>query len=76
MFRKSAYAHLHTLFVHFVKEDVKNLHETEVTPDQFKSRNMLKAFTAAAARARALYGVSKTFLSPYTNSLINTQFSP
>lgn len=49
-------SHPHTIFVHFDKEHVKNLHETEVTPTQFQSRTLLKAFTVASARAKQLYG--------------------
>lgn len=51
-------SHPHTIFVHFDKEDVKNLHETPVTTTQFQSRNLVKAFTVATARAKQLYGDS------------------
>lgn len=51
-------SHPHTIFVHFDKETVKNLHETQVTTSQFQARNLLKAFTVASARAQQLYGNS------------------
>ncbi|XP_055851735.1 39S ribosomal protein L37, mitochondrial [Episyrphus balteatus] len=51
-------SHPHTIFVHFDKENVKNLHQTPVTTSQFQARNLLKAFTVASARAKQLYGES------------------
>lgn len=54
--KSALFGNPHTIFLHFSAEDVKNLHETAITPSQFKSRNMLKAFTVAASRARQLYG--------------------
>ncbi|XP_055902588.1 39S ribosomal protein L37, mitochondrial [Eupeodes corollae] len=51
-------SHPHTIFIHFDKENVKNLHGTPVSTTQFQSRNLMKAFTVASARAKQLYGDS------------------
>jgi large subunit ribosomal protein L37 len=52
----NAFSNPHTIFVHFSPQDVKNQFETMVTPSQFESRAMIKAFSTAAAKAQALYG--------------------
>ncbi|XP_037955988.1 39S ribosomal protein L37, mitochondrial [Teleopsis dalmanni] len=49
-------SHPHTIFSHFDKKIVGNLHGSSVTPSQFQSRTMLKAFSVAAARAKQIYG--------------------
>lgn len=41
-------------------DKVVNLHDVRVNISQFQSRNMLKAFAVAAARAKQLYGVNYT----------------
>lgn len=53
-------SHPHTVFLHFNKELVTNLHGTTVTASQFQSRTMLTAFAVAASRAKQLYGDSLT----------------
>lgn len=53
----SPYSNPHTIFLHYSPLEVANLHGTEITLSQYKSRSMLKAFTVAAANARAKYGV-------------------
>ncbi|XP_039968788.1 39S ribosomal protein L37, mitochondrial [Bactrocera neohumeralis] len=50
--------HPHTIFVYFDNDKVANLHDVPVNLSQFQSRNMLKAFAVAAARAKQLYGNS------------------
>lgn len=54
--------HPHTLFVHHIETDVKNLFEEEVTESQIFGRSLLKAFTVAASYAKAKYGVSLYFM--------------
>lgn len=75
MSKESQYPHPHTIFLHFLKMNVKNLHETPVLETQLHSRSMVKAFTVAASRARSLYGVrfllSKT---KYLNSIVKIEF--
>lgn len=51
--------HPHTLFVHYNPNEVKNIHEEEVTENQIYGRSLLKSFTAAASYAKQLHGVSK-----------------
>ncbi|XP_054733072.1 39S ribosomal protein L37, mitochondrial [Anastrepha obliqua] len=46
----------HTIFVNFNNEEVKNMHDLQINVSQFQSRNLLKAFSVAAARAKQLYG--------------------
>lgn len=53
--------HPHTLFVHFNKEEVKNLFEEPVMDDQIFGRSLLKAFTVAASYAKQTYGVNIIF---------------
>lgn len=68
----AVYGNPHTIFIHFSKEDVKNLHETPVTSSQFKSRNMFKAFTVAASRARQLYGNVQELPAPIVVQSVQT----
>ena len=49
---------VHTAFIHFNEEEVRNLYRTPVTEDQISSRSLMKAFAITAAQARYLYGVS------------------
>lgn len=51
--------HPHTIILNFSKIETYNLYETEITESQIKARSMVKAFTVAAASARAQYGVSQ-----------------
>lgn len=50
------FEHPHTAFVHYTPLDVKNITLESVTKDQIESRNLLKAFTIAAAKAQSIYG--------------------
>ncbi|XP_011195002.2 39S ribosomal protein L37, mitochondrial [Zeugodacus cucurbitae] len=50
--------HPHTIILNFDNDKVANFHDVPVKISQFQSRNMLKAFTVAAARAKQLYGES------------------
>lgn len=54
----TSFNHPHTVLLHFSPLDVKNLHGTQVTESQFKSRSLLKTFAVAAASARSKHGVS------------------
>uniref|UniRef100_W8CD51 Large ribosomal subunit protein mL37 n=1 Tax=Ceratitis capitata TaxID=7213 RepID=W8CD51_CERCA len=66
-------SHPHTIFLQFDNEKVKNIHDVEVTNSQFQSRNMLKAFSVAAARARQLYGnTAVDFSNPIVVQSIQT----
>ncbi|XP_031620304.1 39S ribosomal protein L37, mitochondrial [Contarinia nasturtii] len=57
----------HTAFVHYTPLDVKNITLEPVKAEQIASRNMLKAFTIAAAKAQSLYGAKVEDLpSPIT----------
>lgn len=56
--RESEFASPHTIFLHYSDLDVRNIHESPVTEDQFESRAMLKTFAVAAARAQHKFGVS------------------
>lgn len=58
----TSFNHPHTILLHFSPLEVKNLHETQVTESQFKSRALLKTFAVAAASARSKHGVSFNFI--------------
>ncbi|XP_013119071.2 large ribosomal subunit protein mL37 [Stomoxys calcitrans] len=49
-------SHPHTIFTFFNKENVRNIHGSNVSNAQFQSRTLLSAFAVAAARAKQLYG--------------------
>ncbi|XP_064540659.1 large ribosomal subunit protein mL37-like [Drosophila montana] len=51
-------SHPHTIITFFDKTIVNNVHGADVTKSQFYGRTMLKAFIAAVARAKQLYGGS------------------
>lgn len=53
---KSTYSYPHTILHNFSPDYVKNLYEIEVTETQIEGRNLIKAFTVAAAKAQQLYG--------------------
>lgn len=57
-FSRNLNFHPHTIFLNFDMDKVVNLHDVRVNISQFQSRNMLKAFAVAAARAKQLYGKS------------------
>ncbi|KAJ8972293.1 hypothetical protein NQ317_018627 [Molorchus minor] len=66
-------SHPHTIFVHYDKEQVKNLYEEEVTETQIFGRSLLKAFTAAASYARQKYGNDvKVLPKPVTLQSVQT----
>lgn len=67
------FEHPHTAFVHYSTLDVQNITLEPVSANQIESRNMLKAFTIAAAKAQSLYGVS-IFMSNHDHS-IKTEFN-
>jgi large subunit ribosomal protein L37 len=59
--------------IHFSPLDVKNQFETMVTPTQFESRAMIKAFTAAAAKANDMYGADvKVLPKPIVVQCVHT----
>ncbi|XP_011687044.1 PREDICTED: 39S ribosomal protein L37, mitochondrial [Wasmannia auropunctata] len=49
---------VHTIFVHYDPEEVKNLTELPVTQNQIFGRTLLKTFTTAASCARQKFGSS------------------
>lgn len=53
----ASFEHPHTAFVHYTPLDVHNCTLEPVGEDQIESRNLLKAFTIAAAKAQSVYGV-------------------
>lgn len=53
----AGYEHPHTAFIHYTPLDVFNCTLEPVQEDQIESRNLLKAFTVAAAKAQSTYGV-------------------
>lgn len=54
--RSNEFSHPHTVFLHYSKDEVKNLFETPVTPEQMESRALMKGFAVAASRAHSVYG--------------------
>ncbi|XP_014486889.1 PREDICTED: 39S ribosomal protein L37, mitochondrial [Dinoponera quadriceps] len=69
----SAWINVHTIFVHFDPEEVKNLTELAVKKDQVIGRAMLKSYTVAAACARQRFGPSvKKLPEPVTVQCIHT----
>ncbi|CAD7091271.1 unnamed protein product [Hermetia illucens] len=60
--QSTSFPNPHTIFLHFSPLSVGNLYGTPVTDSQFQARNMLKAFSVAAARAKQLYGDNATNL--------------
>lgn len=53
---RSPFNHAHTILLHYSPLKVHNLHGTPVTDTQLEARSLLKAFTVAAASARARFG--------------------
>ena len=49
-------ANIHTIFINYDPEEVKNLTELPVTEDQIYARSLIKSFTAAAGFARQKFG--------------------
>ncbi|ALC46851.1 mRpL37 [Drosophila busckii] len=49
-------SHPHTIFSFFNNNSVSNVHGAVVSKNQFQARTLLKAFAAAASRAKQLYG--------------------
>lgn len=47
---------IHTIFINYDPEEVKNLTELPVTENQIYARSMIKSFTAAASYARQKFG--------------------
>nr|XP_003701026.1 PREDICTED: 39S ribosomal protein L37, mitochondrial [Megachile rotundata] len=47
---------IHTIFINYDPEEVKNLTELPVTENQIYARSMMKSFTAAAGCARQKFG--------------------
>lgn len=64
---------IHTIFVHFNPEEVKNLTELPVTADQIRARSLMKAFTAAVSYVKSVFGEdTKTLLDPVTVQCIQS----
>lgn len=54
----SKWPYIHTSFIKYDTENVKNIHETPVTEEQLRSRALVRGFCIAGAQARATFGVS------------------
>ncbi|XP_076246698.1 mitochondrial ribosomal protein L37 [Calliopsis andreniformis] len=54
----SALMNVHTIFLNYDPEEVKNLTELPTTESQIHARAMIKAFTAAVAYARQKFGLN------------------
>ncbi|XP_029675463.1 39S ribosomal protein L37, mitochondrial [Formica exsecta] len=64
---------VHTIFVHYDPEEVKNLTELAVTEDQIIGRTMIKSYTMAAFHARQKFGSSvKKLPEPVTLQCIQS----
>ncbi|KAL6422130.1 hypothetical protein ACFW04_010878 [Cataglyphis niger] len=64
---------VHTIFVHYDPEEVKNLTELAVTESQIVGRTMIKSYTMAAFRARQKFGSSvKKLPEPVTLQCIQS----
>uniref|UniRef100_A0A182YKH1 Large ribosomal subunit protein mL37 n=1 Tax=Anopheles stephensi TaxID=30069 RepID=A0A182YKH1_ANOST len=71
--RNYKHSHPHTILIHCSPSDVKNATELPVSRDQIEGRTMVKAFAAAAARARQLYGEDvKALPNPITVQAVQT----
>lgn len=57
--KQANFEHPHTAFIHYTPLVVQNCTLEPVSEDQFLSRNLLKAFTFAAAKAQSIYGVNE-----------------
>lgn len=69
----SPWINVHTIFVHYDSEEVKNLTELPVKEDQILGRAMLKSYTVAASCARRRFGSSvKKLPEPVTVQCIHT----
>lgn len=49
---------IHTIFINYDREEVKNLTELPVIDDQIYARSLIKSFTAAAGFARQKFGTN------------------
>lgn len=64
---------IHTIFVHYDPEEIKNLTELPVTPNQIFSRTLIKAYTMTASCARQKFGSSvKKLPEPMTVQCIQS----
>ncbi|XP_012525067.1 39S ribosomal protein L37, mitochondrial [Monomorium pharaonis] len=64
---------VHTIFVHYDPEEVKNLTELPVTLNQIFSRTLIKVYTMAASCARQKFGLSvKELPEPVTVQCIQS----
>lgn len=69
----SPWINIHTIFVHYDPEEVKNLSELLVTQNQVFSRTLIKTYTVAAACARQKFGSStKKLPEPVTVQCIQS----
>lgn len=69
----SPWINVHTIFVHYDPEEVKNLTEFLVTPNQIFGRTLIKTYTVAASCARQKFGSSaKKLPEPVTVQCIQS----
>ncbi|KAL6260383.1 hypothetical protein P5V15_007912 [Pogonomyrmex californicus] len=69
----SPWINVHTIFVHYDPEEVKNLTELPVTQNQIIGRTLLKTYTAAVSCARQKFGLSvKKLPEPVTVQCIQS----
>ncbi|EFN78580.1 39S ribosomal protein L37, mitochondrial [Harpegnathos saltator] len=69
----SPWINIHTIFVHYDPEEVKNLTELAVREDQIFGRAMLKSYTVAVSCARQRFGLFvKKLPEPVTVQCIHT----
>lgn len=69
----SPWINIHTIFVHYDPEEVKNLTEWPVTQDQIFGRTLIKTYTMAASCARQKFGSSvKKLPEPVTVQCIQS----
>ncbi|CAK9824088.1 39S ribosomal protein L37, mitochondrial [Anthophora retusa] len=54
---ETPFTNVHTIFINYDPEEVKNLTELPVTEDQIHARSMVKSFTIAAICARQRFGL-------------------
>lgn len=59
---ESPFMNVHTIFINYNPEEVKNLTEMPVTEDQIHARSMIKSFTVAATCAQQRFGLNVKIL--------------
>ncbi|PBC25271.1 39S ribosomal protein L37 [Apis cerana cerana] len=59
---ESPFMNVHTIFINYNPEEVRNLTEMPVTEDQIHARSMIKSFTVAATCAQQRFGLNVKIL--------------